>query len=681
MTKAELISEIKSLTKKAAPCPKRESANHGKTTRETLEKHSKELHCLYEFVRLTNLYGTFSANLFRRLIGLIPPGFQFPEITSVRVLIDNEEFQSKNFRESPWTLKQEIYVCGESLGSIQVYYLEDKPLEYEGPFLREEVRLIHALSEYLGTLQEYRKTERNRKLLNDRIQEAKVEAVCKLSRGMAHDFNNLLTVINGYSRYLLDHMEDRNPIYADILEINKAGNLGAAAIKRLVGFSGKPNLNIKCLDLNKLVLDLKRSFDAMVGKDIDLVMNPSDLPATIRMDKGQLTQVLFSLAENAKEAMPKGGKLTIDVSNVILGDIFCLRHEGLQPGHFITLRVSDTGNGITPDLESRVFDPLCTTKRKRMGVGLGLASALKIVKQCGGYIDVRSQPNEGTEFFLFLPFQKEGTSSESTKPETSYKNDTGNETIVIVDSDKKFMDIIGKILSDHGYHVRTTSSARECIRFLNSKTNPIDLVLCNIITLEMSGLRLKKQLQRAQPNLQVLFIADCSTQILRQDLANGDTNVIYKPVNPSQLLHVLRQVLNKKGGGKAIKKFSQMLYFDAYTERQKTGVVVSKRESLREELIECLTSFGHLVLCSENGADALGDLKEFEGAVDYVIFDPCMDDMPYAECALEFRKINSDLQVVILIDSNAYTDIVIPEQACILALPLTRPKLKIVLDS
>lgn len=444
MTKAELISEIKSLTNAACAHPIRETGKDEKIAKKTSKKVSKQWQCLYEFMRLTKLYGMFSENLFPRLVNLIPPAFQFPKITCARILVENREFKTKNFRESSWNLKQEIYVHEHPFGVIEVNYLKEKPSEYQGPFFNEEVSLIHALSEYLGILTKCREMDRDRRVLNDRVFDAKLEAICKLSRGMAHDFNNFLTVINGYSRYMLDHLDNSNPIYPDINEINKAGNLGAEAIKRLVGFSGNLNPNVQCFDLNSFVLDLKVTLDSMLGNEIDLVINSSDLSTTIRLDKGELTQVLFSLTQNAKEAMPKGGKLTIAVSNVVLGDVFCDRHKELKPGYYIILRLSDTGDGIPPDLVRGIFDPLYTTKRKRMGVGLGLATAQKIIRQNGGYMTVHSKLNKGTDFVLFFPFYEAESTPDSTKTGSRFSHYACNETLVMVDNDKMLCDLLKK---------------------------------------------------------------------------------------------------------------------------------------------------------------------------------------------------------------------------------------------
>ena len=665
-----------SLEEKTNPHPlKYVEAHNEETGGEKCEPSRRELNCLYEITRLVNLYGFSSPDLFTKLVSLIPTAFQFPKITCSRILIDGKEFQTGKFDETPWILNEGLYLRGKTIGKFQICYLEERPLEFQGPFLREEVVFVHSMAEYIVIVEECRRTEQDRKHLENENQLMKLEAISKLSRGIAHKFNNLLTIINGYSRYILDHLEHDNPIYPDITEINKAGIMGAESIKRLVTFSGPTKLNPQYIDLNQFVLDLKSMLDSIAGENIELVIRPSDLSAGIYVDKGQLTQVLLSLADNAKEAMSGRGKLTVETSSVIFDEGHFLSGKKFKSGGYITLTVSDKGNGINKDLQGQVFDPFYTTKGKRMGVGLGLAASQRFLDQCNGYITVNSKPAEGTQFTLFFPYQWGEADSDSTKTGFFSEIYKGDETILIVEQDEKVMNAIAKTLANHGYRTQAVTSATESIDTCKS-TPSIDLLVTNIIAPEMSGFMLFQKLRMTTPGLRALFMTDYKDQMPQLANKDSDKHIIHKPLVISELLFSVKRILKKTRKKTTIPHSYLQSTLDAKITPKKVTLVLSKTGNLRKEVIDCLKVLGHPAICYDNGTDLFTDLKTLSGIIGYVIIDPYVDEMSYYEYALEASQINAELGVIILCDSNTFNHIEIPVNAYKLKLPITRTKLE-----
>ena len=272
------------------------------------------------------------------------------------------------------------------------------------------------------------------KQLEEQFRQAqKMEAVGQLAGGVAHDFNNLLTVISGYSELLISVVPADDPSWEFLMEINKAGERAASLTRQLLAFSRKQVLEPKVLDLNAIVLDSERLLKRLVGEDVDLVTVRSPL-GRVKADPGHLEQVLMNLVINARDAMPQGGKLTIETANTVLDSTYCRSHAGVEPGPYIMLAVSDTGCGMDERTKARIFEPFFTTKEPGKGTGLGLAMIHGFIKQSGGHVCVYSELGLGTSFKLYLP-EVTGTLSSKRVFPNLQKMPHGNETILLVEDE------------------------------------------------------------------------------------------------------------------------------------------------------------------------------------------------------------------------------------------------------
>ena len=681
LTKAELISEIQSHQRRVNQDFSVNQRDNKKKFNSNVEEQlryrdEKELFCLSEVGRISNLYGIFSENLFQELPKLIPPAFQFPEITCANIEISGSAFQTDNFSKSCWGIDRDIYVQGQCIGKVEVYYLEERAPAFNGPFLKKEVTLVHAFAEQLGIILGYRQSEKRRMEAKEQLYQAKFDAVKKLSRGVAHDFNNLLTIINGYSGYILKNMPKNDAIYSDIKEINKAGVIGAELTKRLVTFSGPTKLDMKNLSLNSIVLDVEQAINSTMSKNIKLAIYPSEHPVMIKTDPGQLNHVLFNLVENAKEAMPDGGTISLHTSFVIIDELYCLGNENFQPGEYVTLTVSDTGTGMTPEIEKEVLDPLFTTKRKRMAVGLGLPSAYRFVKQSNGFITVCSNLNVGTSVTLYFPAINEIANLDSLS-HIFPKLQGHDETIMIVYNDENAGGAIARILGDYGYTSLNIASGTEAIQACKTKGSSFNLVVLNNILPDMCGPWLNKELLGIKPDLRTLMITDYG--IMSEKTLHNADNFIYKPINISQLLVSIRLILENAVNGEQILTPIQIPIMKKSETQRKLVMILSKNEEVKKELFEGLKCFKRLAICHKDRVDALAELKELYDLFDYVIIDQDRDDNSCREIIRDIHNINPDIRIVILSNIDKGNNSDLSTRTSQLGLPLIKGELKKVL--
>ena len=683
MTKAELTSKLPSnkggMSRNSAV--RRGDKKHA--VKECFENNSppaesKELYCLNEIGRLTDLYGVFAPSLFHKLVYLIPSAFQFPDITCSRITINHKEFQTDNFRESRWKLHQEICVEGEPVGMVEVYYLQQRPLACNGPFLEKETNFLQALAGQLGIILLCRQLEAVRKETKWQIQEMKFNAIKKLSRGIAHNFNNLLTVINGYSKYILDTMAKSHSAYADIAEINKAGTMGADLIRRLVTFSGQTKTGLRKLDVNSTILEARRLIHSMVGDDIELIICPCDHSAIIEADPGQFAHILLNVIENAREALPEGGTIKVQSFCVIFDTFFCLGKDAYQPGLYAALEISDSGTGMSSEIREQALDPLCTTKKKRMGVGLGLASANRVVKQSNGLITIHSKRNIGTQVTVYFPIVEEIPNLTNTAGAVSSGRDDGGETVLIVHNDVTAREMIARILAHHGYATRGVASAREVMRVCRPKAIGADLMLLNDVLPDMSGWWLHRKLREAKFDLPILIMTDQWGSKASGKL-DDTMGVLTKPVNVSYLLKSVHEVLNNGGDYASPPVSVESQVFEDGTVREKLVMILSNHMGLVHELREGLKCFNRSAICREDTADALAELEELDDLFDCVIIDPRLDGSTHPEFLHHIRELYTEIRIAIVTNADPDSVTELSRNVFQLSLPLTRRGLKTML--
>jgi PAS domain S-box-containing protein len=373
-------------------------------------------------------------------------------------------------------------------------------------------------------------------------QSQKLEAIGQLAGGVAHDFNNLLTVIGGYSSILLGKLPQDSPYRSNIEEIKKAGDRAGALTRQLLAFSRKQILQPKVLDLNVVVADLEKMVRRLIGEDIDLLAITSPVLGKVKADPGQIEQVLLNLIVNARDAMPKGGKLTIETRNIVLSPDYAQRHA-TQPGPYVMLAVSDTGCGIDAAIQPRVFEPFFTTKRSGKGTGLGLATVYGIVKQSGGNIWVYSEVGLGSTFKVYLPRVDEITEGEGEVISQSIPQ--GTEMVLLVEDEEQVRAILQHILEDQGYHVLAASNGEEALSISHDLERDIKLMITDVVMPQMSGRELAERVLAVRPHLPVLFMSGYTDDaIVRHGLLDEKLNFIQKPFDSATVSRKVREVLD-----------------------------------------------------------------------------------------------------------------------------------------
>jgi two-component system cell cycle sensor histidine kinase/response regulator CckA len=382
-----------------------------------------------------------------------------------------------------------------------------------------------------------------RKLQEQFRQAQKMEAVGRLAAGVAHDFNNLLSVVLCFSELAIEGLKPGDPLRADIEEIRKAGNRATALTHQLLAFSRQQVLEPRVVDLNDIVGAMKPMLSRLLGEDIDLtVLSPRPV-GRVLADPSQVEQVVMNFAVNARDAMPNGGMLTIETSNVTLDEAYVGRPAEVPPGRFVMLAVTDSGMGMTEATRARLFEPFFTTKEKGKGTGLGLATVFGIVQQSGGYVSVYSELGLGTTFKVYLPrTDRVAEASCSNAPATTLN---GSETILLVEDEEQVRTVACTILRRHGYNVLETSNGGEAYLVSNDFSAKIDLLLTDVVMPRMSGRRLAEQLAPRRPEMKVLFASGYTDDaIIHHGVLDAGLAFLQKPFTPQALLRRVRDVLD-----------------------------------------------------------------------------------------------------------------------------------------
>jgi signal transduction histidine kinase/ActR/RegA family two-component response regulator len=423
-------------------------------------------------------------------------------------------------------------IRGEEFNDVELY-IRDQFISCSGRPLQGPLR---------GGIVVLRNMTDRRRLEQQFRQAQKMEAVGRLAGGVAHDFNNLLTAILGYGELILPQIEPDSPIRSDLLEIKKAAERAAALTQQLLAFSRRQTLQPRVLNLNEVVKGIHNLVQRLIGEDIRLCVKLDPVLWRIRADAGQLEQVIMNLVVNARDAMPHGGTLTLETANVDLDESFVRRHIGSSPGPHVLLAVSDTGQGMTKEVQAHIFEPFFTTKELGKGTGLGLSTVYGIVKQSEGYIQVYSEVGCGTTFKVYLP--RCASSPEASPAVAPPPARTGTEKILLVEDEEGVRALARRILEGQGYTVLTASDAREALAVLNDPSNRIDLMLTDMVMPHMTGRDLAEKARELRPGLKILYMSGyTSTMISNQGLLDRDAVILLKPFTPDSLTRTIRQAL------------------------------------------------------------------------------------------------------------------------------------------
>jgi PAS domain S-box-containing protein len=393
-------------------------------------------------------------------------------------------------------------------------------------------------------------TER-KKLESQLTQSEKMSAIGRLAGGVAHDFNNLLTAITGYGSFLLQNLPQADQNHQDVEEIMKAAERAAALTRQLLAFSRRQILQPAILDLNMLLGNIAKMLKRLIGEDVQLVLQLAPVLSRVKADPGQLEQVVMNLAVNARDAMPRGGMLTIETADVHFKGI--RTHEGgnIPPGRYAMIAVSDTGAGMSREVQSHIFEPFFTTKAQGKGTGLGLAMVHGIVTQSGGAILVYSEEGRGTSFKVYLPIVDDLAQSPTPDPPVSATRG-GNETILLVEDDAAALEVAQRALQAKGYQILRTESPDDALSICADHKGPIHLLLTDMVMPGMDGIELAGRLSRLRSGIKVLCMSGYTEHAaLRQGLLTTRRSFIQKPFLPEQLCAKVREVLDAKSEGGA----------------------------------------------------------------------------------------------------------------------------------
>lgn len=376
----------------------------------------------------------------------------------------------------------------------------------------------------------------------------RLESVGRLAGGVAHDFNNLLTVINGYADFALQRVEKQDHLHSDLREILSAGERAASLTRQLLAFSRKQVLQPEITDLNWIIADIEKMLRRLIGEDITLVTHPAPNLDPVLVDASQIEQVIMNLVVNARDAMPTGGRLSIETANVELDDAYVDQHPAVTPGPYVMLAISDTGYGMNQQTRERIFEPFFTTKEGGKGTGLGLATVYGIVRQSRGYIWVYSEPGQGTTFKIYLPRSERITAKERPVARKVVRA-AANETILVVEDVEAVRNIVVRILKDAGYSVLAAASGKEALAICQGHPGEIDLVITDVIMPQMSGREVAEQLANARPQTAVLYMSGYTDNaIVHHGVLDPGKQFIAKPFSAADLTHKVREVLAARPG-------------------------------------------------------------------------------------------------------------------------------------
>jgi PAS domain S-box-containing protein len=375
------------------------------------------------------------------------------------------------------------------------------------------------------------------------LQAQKMEAIGQLTGGIAHDFNNLLSVILSYSTLIVNDLEEGDPIRKDLLEIKAAGERAASLVRQLLVFSRSQVLEPRVVDLNGIVASTEKMLQRLIGEDIELSAIPAAAPAWVNVDAGQVEQVIMNLAVNARDAMPKGGKLTIEVARIDLDAAYAAAHPGATPGPHFMLSVSDTGAGMDAATQARAFEPFFTTKEKGKGTGLGLSTVFGIVRQSAGTISLYSEQGKGSSFKIYFPAVAKSADTAFSRPAAA-RVLRGTETILLVEDEEAVRRLARSILQRNGYQVIEAQSGGEAF-LICQQERKIDLLLTDVIMPHTSGKQLADWVHTIRPQLRILYMSGYSenTAALHAVL-QSEVAFVQKPLAPDALLGKVREVLD-----------------------------------------------------------------------------------------------------------------------------------------
>jgi PAS domain S-box-containing protein len=465
-------------------------------------------------------------------------GYRREEVLGQNPRLLNNGKQNQEFYQAMWaTLKQ-----GGAWTGVFINKKKDGTL-YEAQAVISPVR------DEAGRVINYVGIERDvthEKHLEEQLRQSqKMEAIGQLAGGIAHDFNNLLTIITGYGQLLLEELEPNDPRRVKMGEINKAAARAVSLTRQLLAFGRRQVLVSEVLDLNAVLSNLEKMLRRLISEDIELVIVQGEALGRVRADSGQIEQVIMNLAVNARDAIPHGGKLTLETSNVDLDEAYAASHPEVAPGPYVMLAVRDDGCGISQEAQTRIFEPFFTTKEKGKGTGLGLSTVYGIVRQSEGYVSVDSEPWHGATFKIYLPRVEEQAGLQAWTEEGAGEPPRGSETILLVEDEEALRSLVQDVLEELGYKILPATRGDEAIAICKQHPAPIPLLLTDVVMPGMSGRELADHLKFLYPGMKLLYMSGYTEDaMLRRGILGPEAAFLGKPFTPRAIARKVREVLD-----------------------------------------------------------------------------------------------------------------------------------------
>jgi PAS domain S-box-containing protein len=494
----------------------------------------------YRSLVQSSVYGIYRSSLEGRFLDVNPAlitmlGYGSPE----EVLLLDPEKQVFANPEEHTRLNDEFRRSGRLDG------IEVKWRRKDGGTITVRIsgRAVSSADEPADVLEAIAEDVTDRRALEDQFRQAqKMEAVGRLAGGVAHDFNNLLMVVSGYAEVMLSKLEPEHPLRDKAQAIQQASDRATTLTRQLLAFSRKQLLELKVVDVNAIVSDMERLLRPLIGENVELVTKLAPEAGYTRADSGQLEQVLMNLVVNAKDAMPSGGKLTIETQNTSVDEHHRRGQNFINPGLYVMLSVSDTGMGMDKETQSRIFEPFFTTKEKGKGTGLGLSTVYGIVKQSGGYVMVHSEEGHGSTFHIYLP-RTEGTAEKHAAPAPRAAAG-GTETILLVEDEESVRQLVRDTLQLKGYSVIEADNGEAGLAAAAKQKGKIDLVITDVVMPGMGGRELAAQLTKVRPETKVLYLSGYTEDaILSDGTIEKGTAFLQKPFTLQNLSRKVRELL------------------------------------------------------------------------------------------------------------------------------------------
>jgi signal transduction histidine kinase/ActR/RegA family two-component response regulator len=437
-----------------------------------------------------------------------------------------------------------LIIQGEAQGVLVVTGEILRPVDVSG--IAVFANHVAAVWHKITLLQESRgRLEELQRVQGQLLQAQKMEAIGRLAGGVAHDFNNQLTAIIGTAELLRDEFVDNADVRGELEEILATAQRSAALTQQLLAFSRKQRTRPVLLDPDALVGNMQKMLSRLIGEDVSLGLELASGPCRVRADPGQLEQVVMNLVVNARDAMPRGGELRITTGRCDVESGAASGRVDAEPGPYVRISVSDTGTGIDEETRNHLFEPFFTTKPEGVGTGLGLATAYGIVRQCGGFIDVQSQPGVGSTFSIHLPLQ-DGTAADETPMRDETRSTGGTERILLVEDDALVRDLVRRILVRGGFTVLEACDGSEGIQVEETAEGTIDLLLTDVVMPgPLNSIEMVERIVRRRPGIRVLFTSGYPDQaVARHGALNPSYGLLVKPFTSGQLLNAVRTALD-----------------------------------------------------------------------------------------------------------------------------------------